>query len=151
MGIEPRQCFDDVSFRILHVFAESFDDFGQPIVQRSQDVAGLGVMAGHELGGLRLVAAAAVLGRHDRGDRRAVVIERVDVAFTGQMAIDAADAFHGVRAPLPVIDDAGRRFLMALDALLRRGGDRNVVRGDPGFFAPAGDFHRLDENQRAEE
>ena len=60
-------------------FAGTLDRFGQAIVQRGQNVAPLGMMAGGELLGFLNVTPAAVAGRDNRGNHRPVMIEGIDV------------------------------------------------------------------------
>ena len=54
------------------------------VVQRAEDARALGVVRVGELFAFALVAAAAVLGRDDRGDPLAFVLEGVRLAFLGQ-------------------------------------------------------------------
>ena len=93
----------------------AFDGLGQEVVQGIQDIARLRVVARHKLFGLRLVTAPAVLRCHDGSDRLAIVIKRIRVIFVGKMTFDTSNAFDCVRAAFPVIDDAWRRFVMAVD------------------------------------
>ncbi len=48
---------------------EAFNDFGQHVVERTQDPARVGVMASFKLSRLCLVALGAVRWSHDRGDQ----------------------------------------------------------------------------------
>ena len=54
------------------------------------------MVGGPDLFGLALVAAAAVLGRDQGGDERAVVLERVLVTALGLVAAQTGDVVRGV-------------------------------------------------------
>ncbi len=104
------------------------DRLRQEIVERSQDVAGLRVVAGRELRRLGRMAARAVARRHDRRDLLPVVREDVGVLRLGLVTIDTGDALLGVRGTGPVLDDALGRLRVAVDALSgsRRRGNRRA-------------------------
>src|SRR3974390_715020 len=123
------------------------DHFPEEIVERGENFAGLGVMAALLLVDLLLMAARAILRRHDHRDKSTVVLERVGIAFFGAVAVVAIDTLLPVRAGAPLLRQGRIHRLMALQALgtfgrapcgARRGGFRLLlVWGHCSRFCPA--------------
>jgi hypothetical protein len=122
--------------------AVALDDLGQQVVEGVEDVAGLGVVARLELGGLAVVALPAVGGGHDGGDPLPVVLPRVEVGLLGLVAGEAVDVPLRVGGVRPLGDDAGGGLLVARHAgalPLRRGFRRGRLLGHGGRRAPGDD------------
>ena len=89
----------------------------QKVVQRSQDVTRLGMVAGLELLEDILVAPGAVQRRNDGGDGWTVVVEGVGIGGCSPMALDAAHSFLSMVAACPLVNDPGRGLPVARDTL----------------------------------
>ena len=135
----------------LKTSRDAFDGLGQEVIERGQDLAGLGVVAVLEFLRFGGVAACAVARGDDGGDQLAVVLEAVDIAVLGLVAVDAADAFLGVGAALPVVDDGRRGLTVAVDALLAGDGHDDGFRNLAQLDLAPDDFLRLDQEQGTEE
>jgi len=96
----------------------AFNDFAEDVVKRADEASGFRVMRSFKLGDLFLVAPVAVVRRDDHGDLLAVVIEGRRIALVGLVARVAIDTGSIMRAVLPLIDDARRSVLVALQTLL---------------------------------
>ncbi len=111
-------------------------DVRQVGVGRVEDLAGGGVVRAADLLRFLAVAAAAVLGRHQRGDNRVVVLEGVDLAPLGLVAAQAGDVVPGVLGVVPLLVQPRRLFLVAGHAgarclgILRRGCGSRDEQGD---------------------
>src|SRR5262249_14433242 len=109
----------------------SFHSLSQKVVERSENIARCGMMAGRKFVELRLMAARAIARRDDRGNGMAVMVECVGIAFFRLMAFDAAHSLPRVSASFPMVNDAGRRLLVAIDAFARRRGNGDMGVGQP--------------------
>ena len=129
----------------------ALDRLGQEVVERSEDVAALRVVAVRELVRLLDVADGAVARRDDRRDVEAVVVVAVGVVGLRLVALHAADSLLGVGAAAPVLDDARVRLLVAFDAL--DGGRRRHDAGLPqaGLLGAADGLQPLYEDQGQQE
>ena len=130
--------------------SRTLDRFGQKIIQRRQNVAGFRMVTVAKLSGFFFVAAAAVLRSDNRCNCRAVVDECVDVLLVRSVALDAANTFSSVRAAFPVVNDSWRLLAVTLDASRGRFRHSDVSGRQAHFLAFAGNFHRLNEDQRSQ-
>src|SRR6185369_4786491 len=111
----------------VHRGRPAFDDFSEDVVERAYEACCLSVMRCFKLGDFFLVASVAVVRRDDHGDLLAVVIEGRRIALVCLVARVAIDTRSIMRAILPLIDDAGRRVLVALQTLPAFGGNRPLL------------------------
>jgi hypothetical protein len=110
------------------------DHFAQQVVERAEDLAGLGVMRSLLLLELLLVALRAIERRDDDGDGRSVMLERVGLVRARRVTGDALDAAVEVRGLLLLLDDA--RSLLGVAGLAGR---RLLSRSDRATQQPEGD------------
>jgi hypothetical protein len=78
-------------------------DLAQKIIKRRENLASLGVMTSLLLVHLLLMAPAAVLRGNDHWNDCAIVVERVDIARLGAMAVEAVDSLLPVSADAPFL------------------------------------------------
>src|SRR5215467_7042089 len=97
-----------------------FDHVTEKIVERTGKLSCLRMMGLAELLGFPVVAAHAILRRHQRGDQKPFVVIGVCIALFSAMAFHAADAFRRMAADFPIVDPADRHILghVAIDAAL---------------------------------
>ena len=88
----------------------AFDDLGEHVVERAEDVAGGGMMAAVELLDLFLVTLRTVLRRNDHRDDEILVHDRVFVVPVRLVAFIAADVRAEMLGMSPLVVDA-RGFL----------------------------------------
>src|ERR1035441_4440954 len=107
----------------IHSGRPTFHDLTQHVVERADEVGGVGVPALFELVHLGLVAAGTVVRSHDHGDLQAVVVEGGGVTRVGLVAGIAIHAGLGMGASAPLLDGAGGAATVTLQALLALLGD----------------------------
>ena len=111
----------------------AFNNFPQHVVERTDELRGIGVTALLELGRFSLMAAPAIGRRDDDRNALAVVIKGRRIAIRRPMARVTVDRPARVRASAPLGDDAGRGLRVALKALLSRAGDLGPLDGRAGL------------------
>jgi len=131
--------------------ARAFDGFGEEVIEGGEDEASLGVVAFLEFLRFFGMAGGTIFGGDDGGDVVSVVIEAIDISLDGLVAFDASDAFEGVGAPFPVVDDSRRGLAVAFDATVGGSGDGDVMGDDADLLSSAEDFEVLDQDERGEE
>lgn len=94
----------------------------QEVIERGQDLTGLGVVTALLLVDFLLVAGAAVLRRHDHMNHRAVMLEGAWIVLVGLVAIVTVDAFLAVGAVVPFVGQARVHGLVAPETLGAFGG-----------------------------
>src|ERR1019366_4602065 len=107
----------------IHSRRPPFHDLTQHVVERADEVRGVGVPALFELVHLGLVAAGTVVRSHDHGDLQAVVVEGGGITRVGLVAGIAIHSRLGVGASAPLLDGAGRAAAVTFQALLALLGD----------------------------
>ena len=107
----------------IHGGRPTFHDLAQHVVERADEVGGVGVPALFELVDLGLVAAGTVVRSHDHGDLQAVVVEGGGVTRVGLVAGITIHARLGMGAFAPLLDGAGGAAAVTLQALLALFGD----------------------------
>jgi hypothetical protein len=66
---------------------------------------------------LFLVTTAAILRRYNDGNRRAIVLERVNIGLLGAVAVVTIDTFLAVRSSVPLLGQSRVHRLVALATL----------------------------------
>jgi hypothetical protein len=105
------------------------EHFAEEVIERGENFSGLGVMASLLLVDLFLVTTAAILGRYNDGNRRAIVLERVHIGLLGAVAVVTIDTFLAVRSSVPLLGQSRVHRLVALETLCTaRGAPRGTRR-----------------------
>ena len=124
--------------------SRSADDLAEQIVERAQDLTGLGVVRAVHLLELGLMAGRAVFGRHHDGDELALVLEGIDRALFALMAVQTVHAGLTVRTVVPLPVETGILGHMTIHALLAAW----IPPVDPGLPAWACRFDRNGEGEK---
>ena len=89
--------------------------FAEEIIERGQNLPGLGMMAALLLVHLLLMTIPAVVGRDDDRYGRAIVLEGIGIARLSAMAVEAVDAFLPMDAGAPFFGERGIHRPMAAE------------------------------------
>src|SRR5690348_8999493 len=92
------------------------DDFSEEIIRRGQYLPCGCMMAALLLVDFLLMAARAVLRRHQRRYEKSIVLHRVRVRLLGPMAVRAVHTFLTMRTKAPVLDQADVLGRVTFDA-----------------------------------
>jgi hypothetical protein len=96
----------------------SLHDLSQDVVQRANELGALGVVAGGELFRLLRVAASAVVGRDDNGNRETVVLEGGRISLLRLVAGVAVHIGLSMGTAPPLGCNPGIHLLVAVQARL---------------------------------
>jgi len=88
----------------------------QHIVQASENFSGFGMVAGLEFLGFFFMATGTILGGDYRSNEKAIMLKAVRIALVRLVALVATNAFIGMAAEFPLIDNATGERLVAVQA-----------------------------------
>src|SRR5215831_5559628 len=102
-----------------------FHDIAEEVVERAGELRALGMMRFCKFLRLSVVAAHAIFRRDQRGDKEALMVVGIRVAFLSPVTFDTSNAFRRMPTGFPVVDPADPDILghMAIDTLLVLGRD----------------------------
>jgi len=84
-------------------------------------------MAGLKFLGFLFMATGTVLGRNNRGNREAIMLKSIGIAFVRLMAFVATHPFIGMAAQFPLIDNATGQSLMTVQTGLALGATASIT------------------------
>src|SRR4030067_72026 len=99
--------------RLAAEFGVALDHLGERVVERTENLRRLGMVALGELIGFLRMTARAVLGRDDHRNSEVIVLDGVRIALLRIVAFVAADIPAVVLGAPPLMVDAGVLFLVA--------------------------------------